>query len=68
MTPTFLSFKSGTSSHAKNEQKQKQRRVSLGSVPTMGDKKGKGPIKYGDMSPNEEFGQPVWSSRGYGWS
>jgi len=59
----FLSFKSGARSHVQNEQKQKHgRRVSLGSALT-GDKK-----ENGETNANEEFGQPVWSSRPHGSS
>lgn len=66
-TSMFLSFKSGARNHVKNEQKQKQKqgRVSLGSVPTTGDRKEGG---YGETNPNEEFGQPVWSSHAHGSS
>lgn len=62
-TSMFLSFKSGARIHAQNEQKQKQgRRMSLGSALT-GDKK-----ENGETNANQEFGQPVWSSRPHGSS
>ncbi|KAF5360549.1 hypothetical protein D9756_004781 [Leucocoprinus leucothites] len=63
MTPTLLSFRFGGRSLVNDD--KKHRRASVNSMP---DRKGKEPMRGGgeEMNLNEDLGQPVWSSRGYG--